>query len=129
MKGYDYNTLLSSKHRMSHIPHTLFLTSLPVFYVSYIGTHTHHLLRHTILHIPLLNPVFELPANLFTKWFGPGKAIPLYTIIFGVLSIAMGFVKSFGSSLAVRFLLGCVGGTGDGRGMTRFADARVLQCG
>lgn len=52
--------------------------------------------------------VFELPANLFTKWFGPGKAIPLYTIIFGILSIAMAFVKSFGSSLAVRFLLGYV---------------------
>jgi hypothetical protein len=54
------------------------------------------------------DPVFELPANLFTKWFGPGKAIPLYTIIFGVLSIAMAFVKNFGASLAVRFLLGYV---------------------
>lgn len=52
--------------------------------------------------------MFELPANLFTKWFGPGKAIPLYTIIFGVLSIAMAFVKNFGASLAVRFLLGYV---------------------
>ncbi|KAI5453557.1 hypothetical protein NCC49_005383 [Naganishia albida] len=61
-------------------------TLLSIFYVSYI--------------------VFELPANLFTKWFGPGKAIPLYTIIFGVLSIAMAFVKNFGASLAVRFLLG-----------------------
>lgn len=52
--------------------------------------------------------VFELPANLFTKWFGPGKAIPLYTIVFGILSIAMAFVKSFGAGLAVRFLLGYV---------------------
>ncbi|KAJ9103636.1 hypothetical protein QFC19_004211 [Naganishia cerealis] len=61
---------------------------LSIFYVSYI--------------------IFEFPANMFTKWLGPGKAIPLYTIIFGALSIAMAFVKTFGSSLAVRFLLGSV---------------------
>lgn len=61
-------------------------TLLSIFYVSYI--------------------IFEFPANMFTKWLGPGKAIPLYTIIFGVLSIATSFVKTFGASLAVRFLLG-----------------------
>ncbi|GHJ89070.1 hypothetical protein NliqN6_5472 [Naganishia liquefaciens] len=61
-------------------------TLLSIFYVSYI--------------------VFEIPANLFTKWLGPGKAIPLYTVIFGVLSIACGFVNTFGAALAVRFLLG-----------------------
>ncbi|KAJ9093192.1 hypothetical protein QFC21_006509 [Naganishia friedmannii] len=59
---------------------------LSIFYVSYI--------------------VFEIPANLFTKWLGPGKAIPLYTITFGVLSIAFGFVNTYGTALAVRFLLG-----------------------
>ncbi|KAJ9110827.1 hypothetical protein QFC22_006684 [Naganishia vaughanmartiniae] len=59
---------------------------LSIFYVSYI--------------------VFEIPANLFTKWLGPGKAIPLYTITFGVLSIAFGFVNTYGAALAVRFLLG-----------------------
>lgn len=57
-----------------------------VFYVSYI--------------------VFEIPANLFTKWLGPGKAIPLYTITFGVLSIAFGFINTYGGALAIRFLLG-----------------------
>lgn len=50
--------------------------------------------------------VFEIPANLFTKWLGPGKAIPLYTTMFGVLSIGCGFVNTFGAALAVRFLLG-----------------------
>jgi hypothetical protein len=50
--------------------------------------------------------VFEIPANIFTKWLGPGKAIPLYTITFGVLSIAFAFVRSFGAACAVRFLLG-----------------------
>ncbi|KAJ9102006.1 hypothetical protein QFC19_004931 [Naganishia cerealis] len=59
---------------------------LSIFYVSYIA--------------------FEIPANLFTKWLGPGKAIPLYTITFGVLSLAFAFVNSYGSALAVRFLLG-----------------------
>ncbi|KAI5449863.1 hypothetical protein NCC49_003979 [Naganishia albida] len=61
-------------------------TLLSIFYVSYI--------------------VFEIPANLFTKWLGPGKAIPLYTMSFGILSIACGFVNTFGAALAVRFLLG-----------------------
>ncbi|KAG7527481.1 hypothetical protein FFLO_06896 [Filobasidium floriforme] len=59
---------------------------LSVFYISYIA--------------------FELPASMFTKWFGPGRAIPLYTIIFGILSIAMAFVTNLGSGCAVRFLLG-----------------------
>ncbi|KAJ9106061.1 hypothetical protein QFC20_004123 [Naganishia adeliensis] len=59
---------------------------LSMFYVSYI--------------------VFEIPANLFTKWLGPGKAIPIYTTTFGILSIAFAFVQSFGAACAVRFLLG-----------------------
>jgi hypothetical protein len=49
---------------------------------------------------------FEIPANLFTKWLGPGKAIPLYTIAFGVLSIGCGMVETKGAAYAVRFLLG-----------------------
>jgi len=38
--------------------------------------------------------------------FGPGRAIPLYTIVFGILSIGMAFVTDLGSGCAVRFLLG-----------------------
>lgn len=38
--------------------------------------------------------------------FGPGRAIPLYTITFGILSIGMAFVTDLGSGCAVRFLLG-----------------------
>lgn len=50
--------------------------------------------------------MFEIPANLFTKWLGPGKAIPLFTVTFGVLSLACAFVNSYEAALAVRFLLG-----------------------
>lgn len=127
--GYDYNTLLSSKH--PHIPHPAYPPpDDPPSLLRQLHWYAHpHLSKHPISPTPFRRPVFELPANLFTKWFGPGKAIPLYTIIFGVLSIAMGFVKNFGASLAVRFLLGCVRWTGGGRGMTGFANARDLQCG
>jgi MFS family permease len=59
---------------------------LSIFYVSYI--------------------VFEIPANLFTKWLGPGKCIPLYTFLFGILSLATAFVTNLGTGCAVRFLLG-----------------------
>lgn len=50
--------------------------------------------------------VFEIPANLLTKWIGPGKAIPLYTVSFGVLSVAFAFVRNKAAANAVRFLLG-----------------------
>ncbi|KAJ9127761.1 hypothetical protein QFC24_000044 [Naganishia onofrii] len=59
---------------------------LSMFYVSYI--------------------IFEIPANLFTKWLGPGKSIPLYTITFGLLSVAFAFVRNKSAAYAVRFLLG-----------------------
>jgi hypothetical protein len=70
------------------------LTRFSVFYVSYIGEHypTH----------------LEAPSQAGCTVIIPGKAIPLYTIVFGILSIAMAFVKNFGASLAVRFLLGYV---------------------
>lgn len=50
--------------------------------------------------------IFEIPANLFTKWLGPGKSIPLYTITFGLLSVAFAFVRNKSAAYAVRFLLG-----------------------
>ncbi|GMK58035.1 hypothetical protein CspeluHIS016_0500670 [Cutaneotrichosporon spelunceum] len=59
---------------------------LTAFYVSYI--------------------VFEIPSNIACKWIGPGKWIPAITFGFGLMSMATAFVHSFGSAVAVRFLLG-----------------------
>lgn len=69
-----------------HVKHITYQFYIQVFYVSYV--------------------VFEIPANLFTKWLGPGKAIPLFTVTFGILSVACAFVNSYGAALVVRFLLG-----------------------
>lgn len=50
--------------------------------------------------------VFEIPANLLCKWMGPGWFIPLTTVLFGVSSLATGFVHTKAQLSAVRFILG-----------------------
>ena len=50
--------------------------------------------------------VFELPSNLLCKIVGPGRWLPLLTVAFGILSLCTAFVETFGSAIAVRFLLG-----------------------
>lgn len=61
-------------------------TLLSAFYVAYI--------------------LFELPSNLMCKRVGPGKWLPFLTFCFGILSLCMAFVHSFGAAIALRFLLG-----------------------
>lgn len=63
-----------------------FNIALSVFYVSYI--------------------LFEIPCNMFCKWMGPARFIPIATICFGVLTMCTGFVQNFSSLCGVRFLLG-----------------------
>ncbi|ORY78912.1 putative pantothenate transporter [Leucosporidium creatinivorum] len=60
--------------------------ALSCFYVSYI--------------------VFEIPSNIAAKIIGPGRWLPLLTVAFGLLSMCTAWVESFGSLIAVRFLLG-----------------------
>ncbi|KPV77718.1 uncharacterized protein RHOBADRAFT_31279 [Rhodotorula graminis WP1] len=50
--------------------------------------------------------VFELPLQLVTKKIGPGKTLPVLTLLFGLFSLCMGFVQNYGAAIAVRFLLG-----------------------
>ncbi|TNY19435.1 putative MFS transporter [Rhodotorula diobovata] len=54
--------------------------------------------------------VFELPLQLVTKKFGPGKTLPIFTLLFGLFSLVMGFVKNYGQAIGVRFLLGIAEG-------------------
>ncbi len=61
-------------------------TVLSVFYVSYI--------------------LFELPANMACKFFGPGWFIPATSLGFGIFSICTAFVHSLSAACGVRFLLG-----------------------
>lgn len=50
--------------------------------------------------------VFEIPSTTLTKIVGPGKWIPIMTFFFGLFSMVMAFVQSYGAAIAVRFLLG-----------------------
>lgn len=40
---------------------------------------------------------------MFTKWIGPGKTIPAFTLMFGLFTFVMAYVKNFGAAIAVRF--------------------------
>ncbi|KAK6216341.1 hypothetical protein LQW54_003544 [Pestalotiopsis sp. IQ-011] len=59
---------------------------LSIFYVSYI--------------------LFEVPCNLGTKWLGPGWAIPIMSLCFGIASLGTAFVTTLPQACGVRFLLG-----------------------
>ncbi|ESK82163.1 mfs transporter [Moniliophthora roreri MCA 2997] len=50
--------------------------------------------------------VFEIPANMACKYFGPGWFLPAISLGFGVCSICTAFVQNIHSASGVRFLLG-----------------------
>lgn len=50
--------------------------------------------------------IFEIPANLLCKYIGPGWFLPSATILFGVASLATGYVHNYAQMAGVRFLLG-----------------------
>ncbi|PVH99958.1 MFS general substrate transporter [Periconia macrospinosa] len=52
----------------------------------------------------------ELPSNLVLKKMSPKIWLPLLTAAWGVLTMCLGFVRSFGSFVAVRALLGVAEG-------------------
>lgn len=49
---------------------------------------------------------FEVPSNLMLKKFGAKIWIPVIVLLWGVVMLATGFVKSAGSLIALRVLLG-----------------------
>lgn len=59
---------------------------LSVFYISYI--------------------LFEVPCNLGCKWLGPGWAIPIMSLCFGIASLGTAFVTTLPQACGVRFVLG-----------------------
>ncbi|BGP71095.1 hypothetical protein NBRC10513v2_004460 [Rhodotorula toruloides] len=53
---------------------------------------------------------FEFPCQMINKAVGPGKTLPIFSFLFGLFSMAMAFVHTFGAAIAVRFLLGVAEG-------------------
>lgn len=53
----------------------------------------------------------ELPSNLVLKKVSPRIWLPFLTIAWGIVTMCLGFVRSYGSFVAVRAVLGmCEGG-------------------
>ncbi|KAH6623471.1 major facilitator superfamily domain-containing protein [Chaetomium tenue] len=63
---------------------------LAVFYATYIAS--------------------ELPSNLLLKSLTPTLWLPLLTVAWGIITMCLGFVRSYGSFIAVRALLGLAEG-------------------
>lgn len=93
MKGYDYNISLSA------------------FYASYVAaevrrTETAIGVPGRLLRLCAFTTRPQIPSNIMAKIVGPGKWLPFLTFSFGLLSLCTAWVNSFGSLVAVRFLLG-----------------------
>ncbi|KAM7207921.1 Major facilitator superfamily domain containing protein [Naviculisporaceae sp. PSN 640] len=82
--------------RILGLEHDLGLTNLQynqglaVFYATYIAS--------------------ELPSNLVLKKITPKIWLPLLTVIWGIITMCLGFVRNFGSFFAVRAILGIAEG-------------------
>ncbi|KAF2011164.1 MFS general substrate transporter [Aaosphaeria arxii CBS 175.79] len=73
-----------------HINDNQYAIGLCIFYATYIAS--------------------ELPSNLVIKKVTPKIWLPILTIVWGALTMCLGFVKGFGSFTAVRALLGVAEG-------------------
>ncbi|EQB52328.1 major facilitator superfamily transporter [Colletotrichum gloeosporioides Cg-14] len=84
---------------------------LAVFYATYIARHVFSVVQS---HSDFVNgrPVStELPSNLVLKKVSPRIWLPFLTIAWGIVTMCLGFVRSYGSFVAVRAVLGmCEGG-------------------
>ncbi|OCL11192.1 MFS general substrate transporter [Glonium stellatum] len=67
-----------------------FNIALAVFYVPYI--------------------CYDIPSNLVLKYFGAGYYLPCLIISWGIVSMCIGFVKSYAGLLVARFFLGLAEG-------------------
>ncbi|OAL35015.1 hypothetical protein AYO20_05730 [Fonsecaea nubica] len=80
------NAKLAGLERDLHLTGNDYNVVLSTFYISYI--------------------LFELPANMACKYFGPGWFLPATSLAFGIFSICTAFVHHIGAACGVRFLLG-----------------------
>ncbi|KAK1240567.1 hypothetical protein MKX07_004595 [Trichoderma sp. CBMAI-0711] len=71
---------------------------LAVFYATYIAWSVQSQITH------------ELPSNLVLKKVSPRIWLPSLTVAWGIITMCLGFVRSFGSFAAVRALLGVAEG-------------------
>lgn len=85
MTGYNFNTCLSPKSRSSDAT-DLLTSGLSLYFVSYL--------------------IFEIPLTIACKYYGPRYFLPAATLLFGIVSFATAYVKSFAGLAGIRFCLG-----------------------
>ncbi|EGX52380.1 hypothetical protein AOL_s00043g169 [Orbilia oligospora ATCC 24927] len=78
--------LYGLKEDLGLLEGTKYNTVLVIFFVPYI--------------------LFEIPSNIILKKFKPHMWLSACMLMFGVMTIIMGFTQNYGSILAVRFFLG-----------------------
>lgn len=52
----------------------------------------------------------EIPSNLILKRTSPKIWLPFLTVLWGIITMCLGFVRDFGGFVAVRALLGAAEG-------------------
>lgn len=73
-----------------------------------LGTGSKYNIALTVFYIPYL--MVDIPSNWLLKSVGAGRYLPLLGTLWGIVSLCTGFVRSYHSLLAVRFLLGLTQG-------------------
>jgi MFS family permease len=61
-----------------------------------------------IFYVPYI--CYDIPSNLVLKYFGAGYYLPCLIISWGIVSMCIGFVKSYAGLLVARFFLGLAEG-------------------
>jgi MFS family permease len=80
---------------------------LAVFYATYIASLVN---TSGLMSTEAENIYSELPSNLVLKKISPKIWLPFLTFWWGVIAMCLGFVRNFGSFVAVRALLGAAEG-------------------
>ncbi|TVY16992.1 putative transporter, partial [Lachnellula arida] len=84
-------------------------TGLAVYYATYIARQV--LLASLVIWRQALNPTaIEIPSNLVLKKISPRIWLPALTIMWGIVTMCLGFVRNYAGFLVVRAVLGITEG-------------------
>lgn len=74
----------------------------------HLGTGSKYNIALTVFYIPYL--LVDVPSNWLVKAVGGGRYLPALSVLWGLVSMCTGFVRSYNALLGVRFLLGMMEG-------------------
>ncbi|TVY26070.1 putative transporter [Lachnellula hyalina] len=84
-------------------------TGLAVYYATYIARQVlFHVWRQSVRSITIFD--IEIPSNLVLKKISPKIWLPALTVMWGIVTMCLGFVRNYSGFLAVRAVLGITEG-------------------